>query len=170
MKNMLKKVIRSDKHVYTVYPTKREFMEKIISYFKVTEVDEDGNEVEVDRPKPTISGLAVYLGFANKKYLKEMIDTEYGDCVEYGISMIEQYHEEKLYGNHTSGSSFWLKTQAGWFEQKEEEKDKVVNIVFDTIPEAEVIEDKKEELTRLSEVSQNLQKAGLSIETIEVEE
>jgi hypothetical protein len=153
----LVKILRSEDSVYEVYPTKKNFMIKVSEYF-------------VNRDKPTISGLSNYLGFPNKKYLKDMIGTEYGDAVEFGISMIEQRHEERLYDAHTSGSSFWLKTQSDWVEQKKEEEDKVVNINF--IKQAEIVteSEEEEERLRLIEVAKGLNKGGLTIEVLEKED
>jgi len=90
-----------------------------------------------------------------------------GDVVEYGLSRIEKEHEERLYDAHTSGSVFWLKSQAEWFEAKKVEEDKVINInIVSKLTDAELIED-DDEAKRLLEVAKNLNKAGLTIEEAE---
>ena len=66
----VKKLLTNEIVVYSQYRTKQEFFDRVNSYFLVEE--------EKEKNRPTISGLAVFLGFPNKKYLLKMVGTDYG--------------------------------------------------------------------------------------------
>lgn len=152
----LTKIVRSEKDVVSMY-SKEEMMLKVSQYFIMIEEE----AIEKQRmTRPTISGLALFLGFPNKKYMKKMIDTEYGDIIEYGLAMIEQRHEEQLFNPHIAGSKFWLSTQAGWREEKVEVDQSVTIVVANpNVEEAEIIQDIDE-----IECTQRLKDAGLILE------
>jgi len=150
----LTKIVRSEKDVVALY-SKKELMIKIGDYFEMIEQE----AFEKSRmTRPTITGLALFLGFSNVKHMKKMIDTEYGDVIERGISMITQRHEEQLYNPHIAGSKYYLSTQAGWREEKVEIDQSVTVVVANpngNIKEADIID--IDEL----ECPQRLKDAGL---------
>lgn len=65
--------------------------------------------------KPTISGLALHLGFADRKSLMDYIDREdeFSLPIKKAVGRIEEEHEKRLYGEKCTGSIFWLKNK-GW--------------------------------------------------------
>ena len=152
----LVKIIRTRTEVMKMY-TKEQMMGKVIKYFEKIQEEAEANS---RMTRPSISGLALFLGFPNKKYMLEMIPTEYGDIVEYGIAMIEQRHEEQLFNPHIAGSKFWLSTIGKWSE-KQEEEDKVVNVSINgtDIKVADVEEIDIDEL----ELEERLKEAGLQL-------
>lgn len=70
---------------------------------------------EQDPEKPTLTGLALHLGFVSRVSLQDYIDR--GDTfsapIQKAVSRIEQEHEKRLYGAQCVGSIFWLKNK-GW--------------------------------------------------------
>ena len=89
---------------------------------------DDPNELESeiekyfeDQKKPTISGLALYLGFADKSSLYDYKDRpEFFHPIKKALSMIERFHEERLSENSVAGSIFALKNM-GWKDKVETE-------------------------------------------------
>jgi hypothetical protein len=67
--------------------------------------------------KPSITGLSLSLGFADKTTLYEYRDRpEFSYPIKTAITMIEQYHEEGLCENNVAGRIFALKNM-GWKDQ-----------------------------------------------------
>lgn len=78
--------------------------------------------------KPTVTGLALALGFADKTTLYEYRDrTEFSYPVKRALSMIEQYHEEGLSENNVAGRIFALKNM-GWKDKIETEHSGAVDL------------------------------------------
>ncbi len=71
--------------------------------------------------KPTVTGLALYLGFADKTTLYEYRDRpEFSYSIKKSLTMIERYHEEALDSNSVAGRIFALKNM-GWKDKTETE-------------------------------------------------
>lgn len=95
-----------------IYNSVDELSDKCEEYFANT--SEEGT-------KPTISGLAIYLGFADKTTLYEYRDRpEFSYPVKKAISTIEMYHEENLFSGSVAGSIFALKNM-GWKDKVEQD-------------------------------------------------
>jgi hypothetical protein len=71
--------------------------------------------------KPTVTGLAYFLGFESRQSLydyKERPESSY--TIKKAVLRIESKHEEKLYEPSASGSIFWLKNR-DWKDKQERE-------------------------------------------------
>lgn len=104
-----------------------EQLEKVIDdYFlidekEVTETDCGPVAVikKVPNPKPTVTGLALHLGFADKSSLYEYRDRpEFSYSIKRALTKIEMYHEENLGSNNVAGRIFALKNM-GWRDKTE---------------------------------------------------
>jgi hypothetical protein len=97
---------------YKVYKTENEFSDAIGQYFK---------ERADQNRKPTINGLANYLGFSVET-LKNFPNTDFKSHVEHAITYIADYVEEKLM-NSQMHLAFWLESQqrSVWGKKDEEE-------------------------------------------------
>lgn len=74
-----------------------------------------------DNKKVSVTGLALWLGFADKSTLYEYRDREeFSYPIKRALTMIEQYHEERLSENSVTGSIFALKNM-GWRDKTETE-------------------------------------------------
>ena len=85
------------------YPTVEELQTAINSYFSK------------NRAKPTISGLALHLGFADRQsiYDQMKIDDEYSCSIRSAITKIESIIEKMcLRAAPTQGVIFWLKSHS----------------------------------------------------------
>ena len=107
-----------------------ELERRIDAYFKACEGevlrDEDTGRVVLDKKNkpvmrgerpPTISGLALALGFASREALKQYRDRPALErAVQRGLTRIEQYAEERLYDRECSaGAKFLLQNDfPGW--------------------------------------------------------
>lgn len=85
--------------------------------------------------KPTVTGLALHLGFADKTTLYEYRDrTEFSYSIKRALTIIENYHESNLDGNNVTGRIFALKNM-GWRDKVEtgftdtDGKDRPVQII-----------------------------------------
>jgi|SRR5882672_6391546 len=69
--------------------------------------------------KPTVTGLALFLGFADKTTLYEYRDKKnFSYSIKRALTQIEQYHEEGLCDNNVAGRIFALKNM-GWSDRHE---------------------------------------------------
>lgn len=89
-----------------------------LKYETVEELQTAIEEYFANEPdKPTISGLALHLGFESRKTLYNYKGREkFLHTIEKGILRIENKHEQRLYEGAPTGSIFWLKTR-GWNEE-----------------------------------------------------
>lgn len=98
-------------------------------------IDKWGNPVYVDRHPPTITGLALALGFATRRgLLLYQAKAEFQDTILRAKSMVEKYTEERLFDKDGSnGAKFSLQFNFdGWRDEAaEEEKHPVINIIND---------------------------------------
>ena len=84
-------------------------------------INEYLNECQSSSAAPTISGLALRLGFESRQSIydyKERDDFSY--IIKRAVLMIEDYWERKLSEGQSSGSIFWLKNH-GWTDKTESE-------------------------------------------------
>lgn len=72
--------------------------------------------------RPTISGMALWLGFASRQSIYDMIDKNANKDISYitkrAVLHIEHFHEIGMYENANAGHIFWLKNR-GWTDRQE---------------------------------------------------
>jgi hypothetical protein len=115
------------------YKTVKDLQAKIDEYFNVyckDEVVKDKNgkpcvntrgALYIKYKPPTCSGLALYLGFADRQSLYDYKKNEKYSCtIKKAISRIVEYAETQLFIGNSTGAIFWLKNRDDW-------NDKVVN-------------------------------------------
>ena len=117
------------------YKTKEEIEEKIEAYFRSCEgeilLDENGNAVTdkggrpilIHQRPPTVTGLALALGFTSRQALLNY--QEFVDTITRAKSMVEAYTEERLFDRDGSnGAQFSLRNNfRGWNERQPSELD-----------------------------------------------
>ena len=98
-------------------------------YKSVEEMDKRLDEYFAQNPeRPTLSGLAVFLGFADKSTLYDYADREeFSHSIKAAVSRIEAKHEENIYTTGAAGSIFWLKNR-GWTDQQQIQHSGGINI------------------------------------------
>jgi hypothetical protein len=115
-----------------MYSTPNEMKLKIDEYFRsevglIVVTDNKGNEVigedgqNVKRfVPPTVSGLALYLGFSDRHSLYDYRDRKpnFAHTVKSAITYIAKFAEEQLYGQNKAGAMFWLKNHR-WSDKQE---------------------------------------------------
>lgn len=115
------------------YRSRAELKEKIEAYFKDCEgepvedpetgrpmIDKRGNQVYAGRRPPTVTGLALALGFATRKSLLEYeAKPQFADLITRAKSRIEMYAEERLYDRDgCMGARFNLRNNfRGWDDE-----------------------------------------------------
>ena len=90
------------------YKTIKELQAKIDEYFAS------------EPKKPTISGLAYFLGFETRQALYHMENKggELGYTIKKAVLFIENIHEQGLFNPANSGHIFWLKNR-NWTDKQE---------------------------------------------------
>lgn len=132
------------------YKSKEEIEEKIEQYFKDCEghplTDDKGNQVYnkwgcpviVDNRPPTVTGLALALGFTSRlDLLRYQGKKEFCNTITRAKTRVEQYAEERLFDKDgTSGAQFSLRNNfKGWdADKKEEETDTGGIVIVNNIP------------------------------------
>lgn len=120
-----------------MYETPEELEAKIIEYFtwiegekhteqrswedkKTGEVKTGDIEVWDRHPeRPTITGLALFTGFDNKKSLYDYAKKEeFSYSIKRALSIVEQEYEYALFGQSPTGAIFALKNM-GWIDKVE---------------------------------------------------
>lgn len=116
------------------YNTKEEMQEKIDAYFKeckgriledddgVPYRDKYGFPLIVDARPPTITGLALALGFTSRQaLLNYQAKDEFVDTITRAKSLVERYAEERLYDKEgANGAKFNLANNfEGWKEKQQ---------------------------------------------------
>ncbi|MBQ8803466.1 MAG: DNA-packaging protein [Tyzzerella sp.] len=116
-----------------MYKTVEEMQEKIEAYFKSCEgellKDDDGKPIldKFNQPillgakPPTITGLALALGFASRQALLNYQEKdEFNDTITRAKSRVEQYAEERLFDRDgANGAKFSLSNNfKGWSERQ----------------------------------------------------
>lgn len=132
-----------------MYKSKEEIQEKIDKYFSDCEgevlKDEEGNPILnkyggviiMGSKPPTITGLALALGFASRQALLNYQDREeFNDTIMRAKSRVEQYAEERLFDRDgSSGAQFSLKNNfKGWNADKKEENQQGGITIVNNIP------------------------------------
>ena len=116
-----------------MYKTKEELQEKIDEYFEkckgkyltiddVLVRDKNGIPVVVDAKPPTITGLALALGFASRQALLNYEGRdEFNDTITRAKSRVECYAEERLFDKDgANGAKFNLANNfKGWKEKQQ---------------------------------------------------
>lgn len=120
------------------YKSKEEIEEKIESYFKKCEgkilrddggnpvFDKYGRIVIVDKHPPTVTGLAIALGFSTRQSLLNYQEKkEFVDTITRAKTMVEAYAEERLFDRDgCAGAQFSLKNNfVGWSDKKQSDMD-----------------------------------------------
>lgn len=79
-------------------------------------MDKSGEVVLLDAHPPTITGLALWLGFTGRQALVEYQAREdYGDTITRAKTRCEEYAERRLYDRDgTRGAQFSLSCNFGW--------------------------------------------------------
>lgn len=132
-----------------MYKSKEEIQEKIDKYFSDCEgkvlKDEEGSPILnkyggviiMGSKPPTITGLALALGFASRQALLNYQDREeFNDTIMRAKSRVEQYAEERLFDRDGSnGAQFSLKNNfKGWNADKKEENQQGGITIVNNIP------------------------------------
>lgn len=95
-------------------------------------------EVVREPEPPTITGLALYLGFASRQSLYDYEKRgEYSYIIKNARLRVEKGYELRLHGNNPTGSIFALKNM-GWYDKQE-------------IDQKTTIEDKRLDLSKLTD-------------------
>ena len=136
-----------------MYETKEEMEEKIERYFKecngVPYFDDDGNPLRTDKgcivyekqPKPpTVTGLALALGFSTRKSLLEYQGKpEFVNTITRAKTRIEEYAEIRLFDRDgVNGAKFSLMNNFKGWRDKPEKTDKESNTA-DMLALAEIL-------------------------------
>ena len=101
------------------YKTKDDLSEAILEYFegKGPQYDEDGTFTYYDCP--TVTGLALALGFCDRQSLYDYGKKEEFSCIiKRAKTCIENHYENSLNGKSCTGAIFALK-QMGWKDNTE---------------------------------------------------
>lgn len=108
------------------YESAEEMESGINEYFETITTD-DG---EWKKP-PTVTGLALYLGFASRQSMYDYQEKEqFAYPIKRAISRIEQFHEERAsYGEKCAGNIFILKN-FGWADKIEHTGNQDFNIIW----------------------------------------
>ena len=137
------------------YKTPQEMEDKIVEYFKTCEpklmtfTDGDGNEQPVmvkgepyyKQDPPTKSGLALYLGFADRQSLYDYEKKKGFSCIIKRAKLaLSQHHEKGLDKDKCTGHIFWLKCNGAkepvneWNDKAEDlpaNEDRTIKLVLD---------------------------------------
>lgn len=135
------------------YKTPEEIQEKIDQYFEDCKgtllkdhngdpiIDRWGNPVYLDKKPPTVTGLALALGFKTRRALMlYQAKKEFMDVILEAKSRVEMYNEEQLFSRDGSrGAQFSLQHNfAGWQEEKQEDDKGPAVAIINDIPHGTV--------------------------------
>lgn len=95
--------------------------------------NKNGHVIYDDRQPPTVTGLALALGFTGRQaLLNYQAKPAFVDTVTRAKSRCEEYAEARLYDKEGSGGAqFSLKANFGWTEKPEQETSEGVQIIDD---------------------------------------
>lgn len=81
-----------------------------------------GNPIILNLNPPTVSGLALYLGFSDRRSLYDYKErAEYSHTIKKAVTKIEEFAEKQLLSKEKpTGAMFWLKNH-GWADKIEQE-------------------------------------------------
>lgn len=136
-----------------IYKTVNEIEEKIDIYFKECEgeilkddngktvLNKFGNPVVINRKPPTVTGLALALGFTSRLgLLRYQGKEEFCNTITRAKSMVEQYAEERLFDRDGSnGAQFSLRNNfKGWdVDKKNDDSGEGKITIVNNIPRPE---------------------------------
>lgn len=117
-----------------LFKTAEEIQKKIDEYFDTECKEEYAKDPETgnilldtkNRPivcfnPPTVSGLALFLGFENRNSLYDYEEkSDFTSTIKKAIARIENYAEKQLFIGNSTGAIFWLKNK-GWKDKSETE-------------------------------------------------
>ena len=90
-----------------LFKTDKELQEKIEAYF------------EEKQDKPTLTGLALHLGFCDRQSIYDYENNEEHSCtIKRARLRIESAYEERMHSNSNAGAIFALKN-FGWSDKQE---------------------------------------------------
>lgn len=99
------------------YETVEELEAKIQEYFDSCQPEQFGDTVILNNP--TVTGLALFLGFAQRKSLLDYKEREeFCNTIKRAISCVENAYEQRLSANNPTGAIFALKN-LGWVDKQE---------------------------------------------------
>lgn len=127
------------------YRSVKAMQEKIDAYFEACKgqpfVDDNGEPMRNkngyiiydDKKPPTVTGLALALGFTSRQALLNYQNKpEFVDTITRAKTLCEQYAEERLYDKDGSGGAqFSLRANFGWDDKPKQESTGTVNIIYD---------------------------------------
>lgn len=127
------------------YKTPQEMQEVIDAYFDACKGkpildkagepmrNKNGHVIYDDRKPPTVTGLALALGFTGRQaLLNYQAKPAFVDTVTRAKSRCEEYAEARLYDKDGSGGAqFSLKANFGWDDKPKQESAGTVNIIYD---------------------------------------
>lgn len=130
-----------------MFRTPQEMQKKIDLYFetmvgKFPLKDRDGSQVYdktgnpvLEECPPTVSGLALYLGFADRISLYDYkMKTNFADTVKKAIARVEAYAEKSIMTrDKPTGAIFWLKNH-GWCAEEKRDIKVTAPTIVDDIP------------------------------------
>ncbi len=115
------------------YDNANDLSEKIGEYFTYIQgeytIEEEmilGKKTDVKKwtrhpESPTITGLALFLGFCGRQSIYDYIDKdEFSYILKRATAVIENYHEKRMDGVNVAGSIFVLKNM-GWKDKTEQD-------------------------------------------------
>lgn len=128
-----------------IYDNVEDLRDKIIEYFESYLVKEDEYLNPVLGHKPTITGLALYLGFSSRQSFYDYVKKqEFSYILKKASLYIEMNYEMLLESKSSTGAIFALKNM-GW-KDKQELTSTVTNLTPPTDEELKVANDKLNEL------------------------
>lgn len=131
------------------YKTPEEMQEKIDAYFKACEghpllgaydepvLDKFGVPIKLDVRPPTVTGLALALGFTSRQaLLNYQAKKAFVDTVTRAKSRVEQYTEERLFDRDGQrGAEFSLQHNFRWMDDHDSSEGGGVIILTPVLPE-----------------------------------
>ena len=117
-----------------MFNTAEEMQVKIDEYFELLYVeDKDKDTSKHFDNTPTITGLALYLGFSCRQSMYEYEEKgEFTDTVKKARARVENWYEKCLLTRNATGPIFALKNQ-GWRDKQEVEQSTKVTMMNDIV-------------------------------------
>lgn len=131
------------------YETPEDITKAIDSYFTYIQgeptIDKE-SKLKWDRvpESPTVTGLALHIGFASRQSIYDYIkEEEFSYILKRAVTVIENHHEKRMDGDKVAGSIFVLKNM-GWADKVDVTSggEKIKNPLYSV---REVIVDKSDE-------------------------
>lgn len=101
------------------FKTEEELHDSILEYFEGKGPQYDDDDVFTHYDCPTVTGLALYLGFCDRQSLYDYGNKEEFSCIiKRARTCIENHYENSLNGKSSTGAIFALKNM-GWADRTE---------------------------------------------------